>query len=89
MGNATVKIMSPEFAEKFEQAKPDVKIYFAHRVLTAADPYTPFDTGMLKNLTTAGGSVGIEHGGEIIHYNVPYARRQTAKFITKKLGGKV
>jgi len=40
--------------------------FFTNEVMRASDPYTPFDTGVLKNTA--------QNCGDNIYYNVPYAR---------------
>lgn len=44
----------------------DAQRFFTGEIMRASDPYTPFDTGVLKNTA--------QNLGDSIYYNTPYAR---------------
>ena len=50
-----------------------VQRYIDSEVIRLCEPYTPFDSGYLKNNAPRIGSV---IGSGVIRYNAPYAKRQ-------------
>ena len=51
----------------------EVQKFIDSEVIRLSEPYTPFDTGYLKNNAP---KIGTEIGSGEVVYNAPYARRQ-------------
>lgn len=63
---------NPDFVDNWQGAYDEAQVYVDNEVLRLSDPYTPFQSGLLKKT----GALGTVPGRGEVKWNAPYARYQ-------------